>query len=312
MDYVPIRVSTLRGDQKIDFDAFIKINEKFILYLRRGDSFEGTRLDRLRGKKLKKMFINPGDEQSYRKYLSKNIDSAYDAKSKTSMENRAQIIHGDQQSSAEEVMENPENERAYSEAKAAAQKFSEFLLTEDTGLAHILKLDNIDHNIAHHGVTVSGLSVSLAKKIGITDNKQLQMLALGGLLHDFGHFNSPIAINRPLSQFPPDELALYKNHPKDGALRVQDKKHFDQIVINIISQHEEYIDGQGFPFGLTESKMDPLAVICSSANALDRLITFEGVPKAESVKKLMLTAVGKHPLQHLQLLGDIIKETKLS
>lgn len=56
--------------------------------------------------------------------------------------------------------------------------------------------------------------------------------------------------------------------------------------------------------------MDPLAVITSSANALDRLITFEGVAKADSVKKLMLAAVGKHPLQHLQILGDIMKEMK--
>jgi putative nucleotidyltransferase with HDIG domain len=311
MDYVPIRVSTLRGDQKIEFDTFIKINEKFILYLRRGDSFEGTRLDRLRGKKLKKMFINPSDEQSYRKYLTKNIDNAYDRNSKTTIENRTQIIQGDQQSHAEEVMENPENERAYMEAKDAAQRFSEFLMNEDSGLAHILKLENLEHSIAHHGVTVSSLSVSLAKKLGFSDAKQLQLLTLGALLHDFGHFNTPIALNRPLNQFPPDELSLYKNHPKDGATRVQDKKHFDQVVISIISQHEEYIDGQGFPLGLTESKMDPLAVITSSANALDRLITFEGVPKAESVKKLMLTAVGKHPLQHLQLLGDIMKETKL-
>jgi hypothetical protein len=166
MDYVPIRVSTLRGDQKIEFDTFIKINEKFILYLRRGDSFEGIRLDRLRGKKLKKMFINPTDEQSYRKYLSKNIDNAYDKSSKTSMENRTHIIQGDQQSHAEEVMENPENERAYNEAKEAAQRFSEFLLNEDSGLAHILKLDNLEQSIAHHGVTVSSLAISLAKRLG--------------------------------------------------------------------------------------------------------------------------------------------------
>ena len=52
MDYVSIRVSTLRGDQKIDFNAYIKINEKMVLYLRRGDSFEGERLLRLKEKKL--------------------------------------------------------------------------------------------------------------------------------------------------------------------------------------------------------------------------------------------------------------------
>ncbi len=39
MSHVPVRVSTLRGDQKVDFDAYIKINEKMVLYIRKGDSF---------------------------------------------------------------------------------------------------------------------------------------------------------------------------------------------------------------------------------------------------------------------------------
>ena len=55
MTYVPIRVSVLRGDQKIGFDAFLEVNSKYILYLRKGDSFEGARLDRLKEKKVKKI-----------------------------------------------------------------------------------------------------------------------------------------------------------------------------------------------------------------------------------------------------------------
>ena len=60
MDYTTIRVSTLRGDQKINFDAYLKIGEKMVLYVRQGDSFEGDRLKRLKEKKLKKMFILQG------------------------------------------------------------------------------------------------------------------------------------------------------------------------------------------------------------------------------------------------------------
>ena len=53
-DFISMRVSTLRGDLKIDFDVYVKINDKMILYIRRGDSFEGPRLKRLREKKTKK------------------------------------------------------------------------------------------------------------------------------------------------------------------------------------------------------------------------------------------------------------------
>jgi putative nucleotidyltransferase with HDIG domain len=307
MDYVPIRVSTLRGDQAINFDAFVKINDKFILYLRKGDSFEGERLQRLKAKKLKKMFIMPDAEESYRSYLQNNIEMAYDHKSGKDIANRAEIIQGNQQSNAEAVMENPESETAYNETKDAAAKFVQFLEQEGPeALACIMNVKNADQNIAHHGVSVSTLAVALAKKMNIVEPQKLQLLSLGALLHDFEHFHSGLAINRPIEQMTENELKVYKTHPMIGAQKVQDKKHFDPVVINIIAQHEEYIDGKGYPNGLVESKMDPLAVIVAPCNMVDRLITFEGVPRKEAVRKLMISAVGKYPLNYIQALGDIM------
>lgn len=78
MSHLPIRVNTLRGDQKIDFDVHIKINDRMILYIRQGDSFEGPRLQRLKERKLKKLFIAPEQEENYRAYVQRNLDIAYD------------------------------------------------------------------------------------------------------------------------------------------------------------------------------------------------------------------------------------------
>lgn len=309
--YVPIRISTLRGDQPIGFDTYIKIGDKHILYLRKGDSFEGERLKRLKDKKLRQMFILPESENNYRNYLTRNIEMAYDSKSGKSLPVRAGIIQGHQQSNAESIFENPDNVFVYNEAKDAVAKYIQFLQLEDPLASKaVLDIENIDQNIAHHGVTVSTYSLALAKKMKIEDPGRLQLLALGSLLHDFEHFHSGFPINRPLSAFDPAEMEMYKKHPLLGAIRVQDQKHFEPSVINIISQHEEYIDGKGFPHGLTEMKTDPLAVLVGSANALDRLITFEGIPKKEAAKKLMMTSVGRHPLKHLQLLAEIMAELK--
>lgn len=307
MDFVPIRVSTLRGDQKVDFDAFVKINDKHVLYIRKGDSFEGERLTRLKTKKLKKMFIYANEEELYRTYLSRNIEMAYDKKGGKSIQNRAEIIQGSQQANTEAVMENPENELAYAEARDAAAKFAQFLQQEDQALTSIMNIENVDQNIAHHGVTVSTLSVTLAKQLGITDPKQTQMLTLGALLHDFDHFHNGLNIARPLSAFSKEELAAYKRHPLSGGQRVQDKKHFDTQVLNIITQHEEYINGTGFPSGLTEKQLDPLSIIVGTCNALDRMITFEGIERKVAAKELVINSVGRYPLNYLQTLSKIIQ-----
>lgn len=305
MDYVPIRVSTLRGDEKIDFGAYVKINEKYVLYIKQGDSFEGERLKRLKEKKLKKMFILPESESTYRTYLARNIEMAYDTKSSKNLTVRSEIVQGAQQSNAEEVFENVDSVEAYNSAKDAAGRFVQFLTTQDEALANILNIDNVDQNIAHHGVSVSSLAVALASKLNIVDEKQIQLLALGSLLHDFGHFNTDLNINKPVKDFTKEELAKYHAHPKSGAETVQTKKHFDQAVINIIMQHEECINGGGYPQKLLEKQIDPLALICGTANALDRLITFEGIPKKDGIKNLTINSVGKYPLNYLTLLKEV-------
>ena len=87
-----------------------------------------------------------------------------------------------------------------------------------------------------------------------------------------------------MSEFSAEELNLYLLHPKEGAAKVQDKKHFDQQVVRIIAQHEECVDGSGFG-KMVEKDLDPLSVIVGTANAMDRLITFENVAKDQAAKK---------------------------
>lgn len=306
MEYISIRVSTLRGERNIDFNCYVKINDKFVLYLRQGDSFEGERLKRLKDKKLKKMFIPKEFENNYLDYMKKNIEIAYDDKSNKSIESRAEIIQGQQESNAERVMENPENQEAYAETKVAAQQYVQFLLKNPQAKNAILNIENTDKNLAHHGVSVSTFAVAIAEKINL-DPKLTQLLALGSLIHDIGHQSSSLDLYRPVSSMSKEDFEIFKQHPSVGAKRVHDKNHFDQQVISIINEHEECIDGSGFPRGYNEQKLDPLSVIVAAANSLDRMITFEGASKADAAKRIMVDKIGKHPLEYLKILSHFVK-----
>lgn len=307
MNFVSIRVSTLRGDQKINFDAYVKINEKMILYLRRGDSFEGSRLQRLKEKKLKKMFIEPNDEGHYREYMQKNIEMAYDDSSGKDVQTRSEIIQGQQQSNIEDVFDDPGQAEAYLNAKDAAAKYVQFLVSNAKGLQAVMSIQNTDKSIAHHGVSVATLSVALAQRLGMTDTKMIQLLSLGAFLHDYGHHDSSIYPRKKTSEMNSDELLLYQSHASDGARKVQDKKHFDQLVLRIINEHEECADGSGYPRGLTESQLDATSLIVSTCNTMDKYMTFDGLSKDEACKKIMLESVGKHPLTHIQNVIEVVK-----
>ena len=304
MEYIPVRVSTLRGEQKIPFQLFVKIGAKHILYIKEGANFEGERLKKLKAKKLRKMFILPEHEEAYRAYVTQNIEMAYDQSSGT-LESRSQIIQGIQEVSAEEVMENPDNEKIYQQTKVGTNRYVDFLLNEDQAIQSILNIENTDQNIAHHGVSVSTYAVALAQKMGQLDLPSIKMLALGSLIHDMAHFKKPETFFPHLAEITPEQKELYRSHPLEGASCLKDQNHIDPQVINIILQHHETIDGEGFPNRLRDSKIDPLALITGLANALDRMISFEKASKEDAAKSLLVNFVGRYPLEYLQAMQKV-------
>lgn len=306
MNYATVRVSTLRGDQKINFNIFIKLQDKMILYLKEGDSFDGVRLKKLKEKKLSKMFILKDDEKNYLKYLQNNIDSAYDLTSQKDLKSRVEIIQGVQQNNTEELLENIANQESYNKAKADTEKYIQFIMKSPDSVGAMVAIENTDQNIAQHGTSVSTLAIALAHRLGITDPKKLQLLALGALIHDYGHTFHPLELSKPIKDLSPDQLEIWNKHASLGAEKVQDKGHFDINVLNIMNQHEEKIDGSG-PLKMFENKQDPLATIVSSANTVDRLISFEKMNRSDIPKNLILNYLGQHPLQHMQILGEMIK-----
>ncbi len=308
MDYVPIRTSTLRGDQKTGFDIYIKIASKYILYIREGASFEGARLSKLKEKKLKKLYILSDKEENYRTYLSANIERAFDKSSGQPIEERGRVIQGLQESQCDEIMEDPTNEIQYQIAKKGAGRFAEFLMAENKAVQSILNVTNDEKSIAAHGVAVSTYAVALAEKLGYKDNETLKQLALGALIHDIGHTESEVPFGSLYEEMDATKLKAYQEHPFKGGHKVKEQNHFDRNVIEIILQHEETADGTGYPKKLNENKMNPLALIVGTANFLDRMMTFEGVSEKDAAKEIMVRGLSKYPLQHLQHLQAIIKE----
>lgn len=310
-NYTPIRVSTLRGDLKIPFGVYIKVAGKYILYIRAGDSFEGRRLDRLKAKKLRKMFVRREDEIPYAQYLEQSIDAAYDSKSGKALEIRTEVIQGFQQAAAEEYMENPDDRSCYNHVSSSAQRFVEFIEREPTAAGLLLKMNNSDFSITHHSVNVAALTVMMTLNSKMKETSKLHLLGLGCLLHDYEHYLSETDLSRPISSFSKSELAEYREHPIRGGRRLQRLPFVDQIVMNVVTQHEELVDGSGFPKGLNEKEIEPVVLLAATANAFDRLISFENMTPKEAIKFILIDKMGGLPLEHLQNLQTVLKNLRI-
>lgn len=310
-DFLPIRVSTLRGDLKIPFDTYVQVAGKYIMYCRNGDSFEGSRLNRLKDKKIKKLYIRLDQEDPYRQYVQSSIDMAYDSKSHLAPEVRVEVVQGHQMAAAERIIESPEDEKSYLEGKVSSQRLVEFIKQDPLRLKIIMDIQNSDSNLAHHGVNVSTLAIGMVSHMDLDPKYSLDALALGCLIHDLEHFYTPVPFSQPESSMTPQEKDLYRQHPERAVERVRALRHFDEDVTRIILEHEELINGEGFPRGLREIDMNPLSLIASTANAFDRVVSFQKLSAKEALKHMLIERIGLHPLVYVKALQECLKSSKL-
>lgn len=306
-EYTPIRVNTLRGDLQIPFDVYVRVAGKFILYCRQGSSFEGTRLERLKSKKLKEMYVKKDDEIAFGQYLETSIDSAFNKQGGKAWQIRAEVIQGFQQDAAERFLDDPSVEFSFHHMVSSVDRFVNLVKSENEAIPALLAIPNTDRSITHHGVNVSTLATAMATLDGVKDQKLLTSMALGCLLHDVEHYYSGLDVGGNPADFPEEDKAKFNKHPIEGARRLQNLKLMDGMVLNIISQHEEHIDGTGFPKGLKEKEMDPLVMIVATANAYDRLVRFENLDPKTALKTLFIDKLGSYPLKALQNLQTVLK-----
>src|SRR3989344_3876622 len=120
MNFVPIRLSTLRSEQDLTFDVHIRLQERFLLYVRNGDDLSSDRLQKLKGKKVKQLFIADSDEQKYQDFLDQSLINAAEDKGMAS-EKKAEIATGVAAGAVEDMQIKPEDVGAYKMCEKATK-----------------------------------------------------------------------------------------------------------------------------------------------------------------------------------------------
>jgi PAS domain S-box-containing protein/putative nucleotidyltransferase with HDIG domain len=127
----------------------------------------------------------------------------------------------------------------------------------------------------------------LALKIGDElklDKNQMEHLKFASLLHDVGKVGVPIHILLKKEKLTEEEWNAIKEHPKKGADIVRQLSGFEDVAL-IIEQHQERIDGKGYPLGLKKEQIKREATIISVVDAFDAMTSDRPYRKAMSVEK---------------------------
>lgn len=147
------------------------------------------------------------------------------------------------------------------------------LIQEDmTGISVFDMLHNMrqyDDFTYMHSMNVSLICNVFGKWLGLPAY-DIDILTLGGLLHDIGKLKIPDNIIRKPEKLSPAEYNIIKTHSLQG-YNILKTKNIDENVKQCALMHHERCDGSGYPLGLSGDKINQYAKIVAIADVYDAM-----------------------------------------
>jgi putative nucleotidyltransferase with HDIG domain len=153
------------------------------------------------------------------------------------------------------------------ESAQLLRKQRDLFLKTITILAQAVELR--DDYTGGHTQRVTRYATMLAEKLELPDD-QVELIRMGGPLHDIGKIGIDDAILRKPGRLTTDEYAQMQKHTTMGAEILQTVTEM-QPIIPIVRSHHERWDGTGYPDRLLGDEIPYLARIVAVADAFDAM-----------------------------------------
>jgi HD-GYP domain-containing protein (c-di-GMP phosphodiesterase class II) len=132
-------------------------------------------------------------------------------------------------------------------------------------------IDARDGYTAGHSRRVSDYSCAIAKGMKLAE-RDIEIIRVGGLLHDVGKIGVPDSILRKPGKLTSDETATLRLHPTIGRRILEGVRGF-QDYLPIVELHHENWDGTGYPLQQSGIRIPLCARIVHVADTYDAMTT---------------------------------------
>jgi HD-GYP domain-containing protein (c-di-GMP phosphodiesterase class II) len=157
-----------------------------------------------------------------------------------------------------------------------------------------------------HQQRVSKLAIAIAQEIKLPQDK-IEGIKIASLVHDIGKVNLPTEIISKPSKLVEVEFNLIKNYPRVG-YDILKKVDFPWPIAEIVLQHQEKIDGSGYPRGLKGSEICIEAKILGVANVVEAMSSYKSYRPALSIDEALAEiSKNKNILFDLEVVDTCLK-----
>jgi PAS domain S-box-containing protein/putative nucleotidyltransferase with HDIG domain len=157
--------------------------------------------------------------------------------------------------------------RSEMELKASFRKLQSAMSSTIDAISTIV--ESRDPYTAGHQRRVAKLAVAIAEKLGLSQDR-IDLIRMGSLIHDIGKIYIPSSILTKPSQLGDLEFEMVRTHPTVG-FEILNKVDFIPVIVDIVYQHHERIDGSGYPLGISGDKIFLESKIVAVADTVEAM-----------------------------------------
>ena len=180
------------------------------------------------------------------------------------------------------------------------------VLRNSNAMAILSRLKDKDGYNWRHMINCTILMSVFAKYLGIK-SEQIQQLALGAMLHDVGHTKLPQGLINKTENLNEFEFKALKKHVVQSLGLVKGEAGISNLIMDMILNHHERIDGSGYPRGLSGTKISKPARMMAIVDVYDAMTSERPHQSGEEpIHALRYLLANKHQFD-AQLVQKFIK-----
>ena len=122
-----------------------------------------------------------------------------------------------------------------------------------------------------HCLLVTGIAVGFGLDVGFSGG-DVSRLGMAATLHDIGKARIPLAILDKPGRLDPEEEEIIKRHPAIGYELLKGVHGISPEILDGVRHHHEYLDGSGYPDGLSGSQISDLVRLLTISDIFAALV----------------------------------------
>lgn len=198
-----------------------------------------------------------------------------------SQQTRMELLRKSAMSCVEDLFETP-SEQNIQRSSRVVSSFVYVLMKDPKSYLLLTRLSSHDPYTLQHSVGTAVNSIILARKLGITEQADLEEVGLAGLLHDIGKTRvRKEIINKP-GALSDEEWTEMRRHAEEGYQIVRDIPFISERTKRAILEHHEDRNGTGYPQGLNEEEVDQFSRIVCISDVFNALTTTRSYSSART------------------------------